>query len=98
EPVDAGPQPYGAGAAAAGGSPWTIEERWLDILENAVAHRGPDGRGRFRDAALRPDGSVVEVALIHRRLSIIDHEGGAQPMVSPRGRDDSVGLVAVVFN
>lgn len=98
DPVDAGPRPYGTGTAALGGGAWTIDEHWLDILEDSVKHRGPDGRGRFRDAAVRPDGSVVEVALIHRRLSILDHEGGAQPMVSPRGRDESEGLIAVVFN
>ncbi|MEO1279953.1 MAG: asparagine synthase-related protein, partial [Planctomycetota bacterium] len=28
-----------------------------------------------------PDGSVVDVAFVHRRLSILDHEGGHQPMV-----------------
>jgi asparagine synthase (glutamine-hydrolysing) len=41
---------------------------------------------------------IVEVAFVHRRLSIIDHAGGHQPMVSERGRNDSEGLVAVVFN
>src|SRR4051812_39563245 len=27
----------------------SIPERWLDILDDAVQHRGPDGHGRFRD-------------------------------------------------
>ncbi|MCC6677301.1 MAG: asparagine synthase (glutamine-hydrolyzing) [Phycisphaerales bacterium] len=61
----------------------SIPEAWLDILDRSVRHRGPDGQGRFRDRVIRHDGSVVDVALIHRRLSIIDHAGGAQPMVSP---------------
>ncbi|MDD7369728.1 MAG: asparagine synthase (glutamine-hydrolyzing) [Berryella intestinalis] len=39
-----------------------------DIME----HRGPDGEGRYLD-----DG----IALGHRRLSLIDLEGGNQPMV-----------------
>jgi len=30
---------------------------------------------------VREDGLVVDVALVHRRLSIIDHEGGHQPLV-----------------
>lgn len=82
-----------------------IPESWLDLLDAAIAHRGPDGSGRFRDCAVRADGARVEVALVHRRLSIIDHAGGAQPMVSERGKEigsagsgEREGLVAVVFN
>ncbi len=59
----------------------SIPEQWLDILDDAVKHRGPDGQGRFRDRAIRADGCVVDVAFVHRRLSIIDHAGGHQPMV-----------------
>ncbi len=58
-----------------------IPEGWLDILDDSIKHRGPDGHGRFRDRAIRPDGSTVDVAFVHRRLSIIDHAGGHQPMV-----------------
>lgn len=58
-----------------------IPETWLDILDESIKHRGPDGQGRFRDRAVRDDGTVVDVALVHRRLSIIDHAGGHQPMV-----------------
>jgi len=79
-----------------------IPDEWLDRIDEAIAWRGPDGSGRFRDLVVKPDGTTVEVALVHRRLSIIDHAGGAQPMVSEHGRrkDDSTreGLVAVVFN
>ncbi len=59
----------------------SIPESWLDILDDSIKHRGPDGQGRFRDRAIRADGCVVDVALVHRRLSIIDHAGGHQPMV-----------------
>lgn len=62
-----------------------IPEPWLDLLEASIAHRGPDGRGRFRDTARRPDGGVTHVALVHRRLSILDHGGGGQPMTSSHG-------------
>jgi len=58
-----------------------IPEAWLDILDESIKHRGPDGQGRFRDRTTRPDGTIVDVALVHRRLSIIDHAGGHQPMV-----------------
>lgn len=58
-----------------------IPEAWLDLLDASIKHRGPDGQGRFRDRAVRADGTVVDVALVHRRLSILDHAGGAQPMV-----------------
>ncbi|MBL4698259.1 MAG: asparagine synthase (glutamine-hydrolyzing) [Phycisphaerales bacterium] len=58
-----------------------IPEAWLDILDESIKHRGPDGQGRFRDRTVRSDGSTVDIALVHRRLSIIDHDGGHQPMV-----------------
>ncbi|MBL8875298.1 MAG: asparagine synthase (glutamine-hydrolyzing) [Phycisphaerae bacterium] len=79
-----------------------IPESWLDVLDESIKHRGPDGQGRFRDRATRPDGSVVDVAFVHRRLAIIDLADGQQPMVSERGpgypdRERS-HRVAVVFN
>lgn len=48
-----------------------------------LAHRGPDGDGHFWDG---------EIGLGHRRLSIIDVDGGAQPI----GNED--GSLQVVFN
>jgi len=49
-----------------------------DRLTDTLAHRGPDGAGRYAHRA-----GVGEVHLGHRRLSIIDlSETGAQPMVS----------------
>ena len=51
-----------------------VMERGLD----ALAHRGPDGRGVWRTST-RNGG---EVALGHTRLSIIDIAGGAQPLPS----------------
>ncbi len=62
-----------------------IPEAWLDILDESIRHRGPDGQGRFRDRVVRADGSVVDVALVHRRLAIIDPATGHQPMVSVPG-------------
>ena len=57
----------------------------LRDMIGAVAHRGPDGEGIWSEPRLR-------VFLGHRRLSIIDIEGGAQPMW------DSRGEVGVIFN
>ncbi|MCC6283961.1 MAG: hypothetical protein IT439_01475 [Phycisphaerales bacterium] len=59
----------------------SIPEAWLNIIDGSIRHRGPDGQGRFRQRALRRDGAIVDVALVHRRLSIIDHSGGGQPML-----------------
>ncbi|OGR40273.1 MAG: asparagine synthase (glutamine-hydrolyzing) [Desulfovibrionales bacterium GWA2_65_9] len=50
-----------------------------------LAHRGPDGEGFHEEA----DGSV---GLGHRRLSILDLEGGAQPMHS------ADNTLCIVFN
>jgi asparagine synthase (glutamine-hydrolysing) len=43
---------------------------------SALVHRGPDGEGLEQDAG---------AAFGHRRLSIIDLEGGRQPLVNPSG-------------
>ena len=49
-----------------------------DRLTQTIAHRGPDGQGRYSHRA-----GQGEVHLGHRRLSIIDlSETGAQPMAS----------------
>jgi len=53
-----------------------ISDRNLDAIgkmTTALTHRGPDGEGFFAG-----DG----IALGHRRLSIIDLEGGKQPIAS----------------
>lgn len=78
-----------------------IDEAWLHAIDQRIAHRGPDGQGRFTDRLTEVKDGVkfqADVAFVHRRLSIIDHADGSQPMVSPHGRTDSEGLVAVVFN
>ena len=53
-------------------------ERKLSVMNDLLAHRGPDGQGSWR----HPDGCV---GFAHRRLSIIDIDGGAQPMKTPGG-------------
>ncbi|MCP9206797.1 asparagine synthase (glutamine-hydrolyzing) [Streptomyces cucumeris] len=57
---------------------WPDGKAVADRLTDTLAHRGPDGAGRYGHPA--GDG---EVQLGHRRLAIIDLSGtGAQPMVS----------------
>lgn len=52
-------------------------------LTDLLTHRGPDGAGySIRET---PDGRF-QIGLGHRRLSIIDIGGGAQPMSSSNGR------------
>ena len=55
----------------------------LQKMTDRIAHRGPDGEGHYIDGP---------AALGHRRLSIIDLEGGRQPMFNEDGS------LAVVFN
>ena len=55
----------------------------IDRMSETIAHRGPDSDGKFVDQS---------VALGFRRLSIIDLEGGHQPIYSPDGR------YVIVFN
>src|SRR5215510_11221458 len=64
----------------------SIERDPSALLSEALAHRGPDGAGVWRSA----DGHV---ALVHRRLAIIDPgPRAAQPMRTPDGRHH------IVFN
>ena len=64
-------------------APTTPEEiACLRIANSHLAHRGPDGEGEFQD---------VHVLLAMRRLSIIDLEGGWQPLYN---EDRTLALVA----
>ncbi|TWU01284.1 asparagine synthase (glutamine-hydrolyzing) [Stieleria varia] len=60
-----------------------VDSSDFDRMTDALSHRGPDGRGVHREDY--PDGSGI--LLGHRRLSIIDLAGGAQPMAN---EDDTV--------
>ncbi len=59
------------------------KEAILHAMADSIAHRGPDGEGYFCEEG---------IALGHRRLSIIDLAGGAQPLYNEDGR------LALVFN
>ncbi|MFV0364118.1 MAG: asparagine synthase (glutamine-hydrolyzing) [Suipraeoptans sp.] len=59
------------------------KEELIDKMGEQIAHRGPDSKGRFTDDY---------IALGFRRLSIIDLEGGTQPIHS---NDDRY---VIVFN
>ncbi|GAA2454250.1 asparagine synthase (glutamine-hydrolyzing) [Streptomyces mauvecolor] len=57
---------------------WPDGKAVTDRLTDTLAHRGPDGAGRYSHPA-----GDAEVHFGHRRLAIIDlSETGAQPMVS----------------
>ncbi len=74
---------YGTVARAGGlGSPDSVE-RLLEKMDGSIFHRGPDDHGAYHDDAC---------AMGMRRLSIIDLDGGRQPIAN---EDQSVW---VVFN
>ena len=54
----------------------------IKAMCDVMAHRGPDGEGQYLDAA-------SGIALGHRRLSLIDLEGGNQPIVRQDGAPDA---------
>ncbi|MBL8764182.1 MAG: asparagine synthase (glutamine-hydrolyzing) [Phycisphaerae bacterium] len=78
----------------------SIPGAWLDLLDARVAHRGPDGAGRFRARVTPPDGAHLDVAFVHRRLVIIDPETGAQPITIPfeGGRTLTVVFNGCIYN
>src|SRR5512137_162291 len=53
-----------------------IEKKVLERMADAIRHRGPDGDGFYVDQG---------VGLVHRRLSIVDLDRGAQPMSNEDG-------------
>ncbi len=53
-----------------------IDREALKRMTDALAHRGPDGEGFFH---------APGVGFGHRRLAIIDREGGAQPLHAQTG-------------
>ena len=60
-----------------------VDPALLARMNGAIAHRGPDGDGFHFEPG---------IGLGHRRLSIVDVAGGAQPMFN---EDESV---VIVFN
>ena len=57
---------------------------WASRADDLLAHRGPDGRGRYADSRCE---------LVHRRLALLDLSStGAQPM------PNEDGSIQVVFN
>lgn len=61
----------------------SVDSESLERMTRTLVHRGPDDEGFYRDGP---------VGLGHRRLSIIDLEGGSQPL------SNEDGSVWVVFN
>ena len=61
----------------------TEKKKIVKEMADMIAHRGPDGEGYYVDS---------EIALGHRRLSIIDLNGGSQPIFN---EDKSM---VIVFN
>jgi len=60
-----------------------VQKELVERMSSVMHHRGPDGSGHY---------VCGEIALGHRRLSIIDLEGGSQPITN---EDDTL---YVVFN
>ena len=50
-----------------------VDRDLLGKMKSSLSHRGPDGEGEFVSES---------VGLGHRRLSIIDIDGGAQPVAN----------------
>ena len=72
-----------AGAVSWTGDRATLDAPAVSAMSAAMRLRGPDGDGLWQDG---------RALLAHRRLSIIDLDGGAQPMAAPEGD------VVVTFN
>ena len=58
-----------------------LDPTWLPRMGRAIAHRGPDGDGQYSDES---------IVLGMRRLSIIDLDGGDQPIANEDGSVQAV--------
>jgi len=67
-------------------APREIAEGRLRAMTDAIAHRGPDGEGRW---------FAPGVGLGHRRLAIIDPEGGVQPMID---NEIAISFNGMIYN
>jgi asparagine synthase (glutamine-hydrolysing) len=74
------------------GSPDRSLDQSLQKMLGRIARRGPDGSGTWSFNAVNQPMGQLHVRFGHRRLSIIDVEGGAQPMQSPTTQS------SIVFN
>lgn len=70
------------------GVPKPVDPARVRAMTDALVHRGPDGAGVW---------TAPGVGLGHRRLSIIDLEGGAQPMATGEG-DVVVSFNGEIYN
>lgn len=57
------------------------EDKILDRMVATLAARGPDSSGKYLS---------THVALGHRRLSVVDPQNGAQPMIRKKGDDSYI--------
>ncbi len=80
-----------AGIADSRGSP--IEQGLLRAMAGRMVHRGPDDEGYYLNPkAEGVDSGTISAALAFRRLSIIDLEGGHQPI------SNETGSCRLIFN
>ena len=61
------------------------QDRIIGEMSDSMYSRGPDEGGLFLDR---------DIAMIHRRLAVIDIEKGSQPMIRKRGEETYV----IVYN
>ncbi len=64
-----------SGLVALGGDR-TFHRSTIKAMNDAMLHRGPDAEGIYQTSGM---------AFGHRRLSILDHDGGTQPMATSGG-------------
>ena len=69
-------------------TPKPVDPARVTAMSDVLAHRGPDGSGIWTAAG---------IGLGHRRLAIIDIDGGAQPMVSADERI-TVSFDGAIYN
>lgn len=60
-----------------------VEETQIAAMGSLLSHRGPDGEGRHFGFQHQP--GSFKVGLGHRRLAIVDKDGGRQPMSNEAG-------------
>ena len=74
-----------------------IDKRKVEVMCDALRHRGPDEKGVYETAIAKGFLPAVSVVLGHRRLSIVDLKTEHQPIFNEDKSMKAEGIIAIIY-